>query len=187
MPKEQTRSKKIRDLKRLLQLTSLPETTRNEKERALAALQSGQTRDAISNEAEKMANRYKMVKFFEARKAVRRLRQAKKALAIAQDDASATASSATSREKRRKDEEVEQATKELQNREVDVKYIEGFPVLEKYISLYKDAEGPGAETTRVRRDEIWKMAEAGTLQKSALQPAPVKNLPVEEEEEEFFE
>lgn len=186
MPKD-NRSKKIRDLKRLLQLDSIPETTRNEKERALAALESEKQSSANSREVLKMTQKYKMVKFVEHQKAVRRLSKAKKSLSIIQQQQQSTESTESNGEtsskevrkrrdqemdksskevRKRRDQEINKAIEEVKNREVDVRYIENFPVLEKYISLYKDCVGPAAETTLQRRREIWEKAEKGELRKS---------------------
>lgn len=190
MPKAQAPSKKIRSIKRLLQLPNLSETIRNEKERELAALESEKLQDATAKKIEKMESRYKMVKFVESRKAVKRLKKAEKALSKAKEVLESLPSEASEQERQKATDQVESANQDYRKRSADLVYIEQFPVLEPYISLYKDAEGPGTEKTRQRREEIWRLAEAGTLEKSlpsrgAGRIAPVQE--VVEEEDAFFE
>lgn len=183
MPKEGSNSrslaKKIRDLQRLLALDSLPETTRQEKERALASLQAQKSSHANLIEREKMREKYKMVKFVEHQKAVRKLAKAKKSLS---NTGGGDATSQT--QQKQKEEEVRKC-------EIELIYIENYPVLEKYISLYKELEGPGSEKTRTRRAELLKMAESGSLgaAKPSTKSSPSTKIEVEKEEEEddFFE
>lgn len=182
MPKD-TLSKRIRDLQRLLKLDSLPETTRNEKERALASLQAEKTTGARQREVSRMTQKYKMVKFVEHQKAVRRLAKAKKALRQVSDGEG-------------DEKKVGDAREQVRRREVDLCYIENFPVLEKYISLYKPADGPGAQATKDRRDEIWRLAEKGELaapgsraaaRASEVLPKDTHTVIEEEEKDDFFE
>ncbi|CCG85131.1 rRNA-processing protein efg1 [Taphrina deformans PYCC 5710] len=150
MPKDSL-SKRIRDLTRLLALDTLPETTRQEKERALTSLQAEKKASKQTHEIQSMTQRYKMVKFVEHQKAVRNLAKAKKAVTkVGGEDGTALA----------------QAKEEVRRRKVDLVYIENFPVLEKYISLYKDVEG--SERVKQRRTEIWTMAARGELKKGML-------------------
>lgn len=176
MPKD-TLSKRIRDLTRLLALDSLPETTRQEKERALASLRAEKTASKRVHDVHAMVQRYKMVKFVEHQKAVRRLAQAKKSLGRLTHAVASIAPPAGPQEEgdddddrgTRIDEEetdVASAREEVRRRKVDVVYVENFPILEKYISLYRDVDGNAQ--VEARRREIWQMAERGVLRKGTL-------------------
>ena len=168
MPKDSL-SKKIRDVKRLLALDTLPETTRSEKERALRSLMDEKAAGATKREESKMTQRYKMVKFVEHQKALRKLEKAKKELAKAEMP-----------------EEKGALTGKVRSRMVDVFYIENFPTLEKYISLYKEIDA--SSKSAHRRAEVWKMAEAKTLKKTRERKTEVKQVDEEDQEaDDFFE
>lgn len=114
--------KKIRDIQRLLKRQNLPADVRIENERALKAL-NVELADVQQNLKQKtIAKKYHMVRFFEKKKAVRKLKQAQKTY----DDAVKT--------EVRKD--IKKARKNLKFAQIDVAYVILFPKSEKYISLY---------------------------------------------------
>lgn len=178
MPKD-TLSKKIRDLTRLLAIDTLPETVRQDKERALAALRDQKSKNKHAHQVSTMTQKYKMVKFVEGQKAERRL------------------TAAVKKAKHASDEEKKDAQEAVRHCRIDLEYIRHYPVLEKYISLYKDVGG--SEKVQARRDELWKMAETGQLRKlsrAATQEANVNQQtsaadtqqePEEQESDDFFE
>ncbi|ORY87670.1 rRNA-processing protein EFG1, partial [Protomyces lactucae-debilis] len=143
--------KKIRDVQRLLAKEDLPADVRIEQERKLASLQHEKQVTARQQQEDKMQQKYKMVKFFEERKAVRRLKQAKKKLKAALNNTQLSPDEQEA-ERVRWSEEVRKVT-------VDLSYIENYPATEKYISLYKE-EASGTDTGE-RRAELWKLAEQG--------------------------
>lgn len=104
--------KSIRDCERLLRRPTLPADVRQEKERKLAALRHAAQQQLTANKQRDLQQRYKMVKFVEAKKAGRRLQQALK-----RGDAEA----------------IKEARK-------DCLYIQFFPSDEKYVSLWPSEE-----------------------------------------------
>lgn len=118
--------KMIRDTSRLLNRPNLPADLRREQERKLAALQVALA-DRVQAETEReMATKYRMVKFFERKKALRHL-------------ASAQAKNSPA------------AVSEAQ---LDLAYILHFPKDRKYISLYSSSES--GESVVAERDSIRK-------------------------------
>jgi hypothetical protein len=69
--------KALRDTLRLLQRPNLPADVRREQERKLQALQAKAVDHAHVEKEKKMSKTYRMVKFFERKKAERKLKQAK--------------------------------------------------------------------------------------------------------------
>ncbi|CUM62783.1 uncharacterized protein PRCAT00000341001 [Priceomyces carsonii] len=118
--------KKIRDIERLLKKNNLPADVRNENERGLKALRVELEHSQVSSKAKKTAKKYHMVRFFEKKKVVRRLKQAKKNL----DEVSKT--------EVRKD--IKKARKAVKQYEIDLAYVLLYPKTEKYISLYPNAK-----------------------------------------------
>ena len=100
--------KSIRDTQRMLARPNLPATVRQQQERKLRALQLAVEGKAVLEMQQKMSSKYRMVRFFESKKAVRHLR-----LALVSGDA----------------EEIQEAAK-------DVLYVKFFPKDSKYISLF---------------------------------------------------
>jgi hypothetical protein len=155
MPKHASTGKKIRDVQRLLAKENLPADVRIEQERKLASLQHEKQVAARQQQEDKMQQKYKMVRFFEERKAVRRLKQARKHLKAALNTTDMSPEEQEA-ERARWSEEVNKFT-------VDLSYIENYPATEKYISLYKE-EAPGSHTGE-RRAELWSLAEQGLLRR----------------------
>ncbi|ODQ66572.1 hypothetical protein NADFUDRAFT_5019, partial [Nadsonia fulvescens var. elongata DSM 6958] len=111
--------KKIRDIERLLRQEGVSATKRLENERALAASKIELTNAIQEKKVKEVAKKYHMVRFFERKKAVRRLKQANK-----------TRADANTREERDNLED------EVKKCEIDLAYNLHFPVEKKYISLY---------------------------------------------------
>lgn len=151
--------KMIRDTNRLLNRPNLPADMRREQERKLAALQVALI-DRQKAEVERdMAVKYRMVKFFERKKALRRL-------------AAAQASGKT------------EAVAEAQ---LDLAYILHFPKDRKYISLYPAGEvsqGVLAEREAIRKQIAEKLALLGAeaLLAKALTKKALKAQESDEEE-----
>lgn len=181
MPKDQ-RSKQIRDIQRLLTLDTLPPQVRIDKERHLASLQHEKEQAKQSTIESKLERKYKLVKFVEHQKAVRKLRQAEKQLATAvaashsTDSAPAAAPATTPDSSSATSRTVSECREAVRLRQRDVRYIEHYPALEKYISLYKlpDAsdETESAQRSRARRTEILELAGAGTLRRKGAGSGP---------------
>lgn len=126
--------KKIRDIERLLRRDNIGADTRLENERALKALKVElEEAHARLNERE-MAKKYHMVRFFERKKALRKLKQATKDLKKLEDD---------NAEKK----ELKKARRVLKHAQIDMAYVLLFPKNEKYLSLYPNAnESSEAQT-----------------------------------------
>lgn len=114
--------KKIRSIETLLKRDDLPADIRIEKERALKALRVDLKARQFQLTTQKRAKKYHMVRFFERKKAIRRLKQAQKAY----DEAVKTEVK----------KEIKKARKVLKHCQVDVGYVIMFPKSRKYISLY---------------------------------------------------
>lgn len=120
--------KMIRDTTRLLSRPNLPADVRREQERKLAALQVSLA-DRQKGELERqMTVKYRMVKFFERKKALRRL-----AAAQASGDA----------------EEIAEA-------QLDLAYILHFPKDRKYIALYASGGAASCDQVLAEREAIRK-------------------------------
>jgi hypothetical protein len=127
--------KMIRDTNRLLSRPNLPADLRREQERKLSALQvtlSDRQKAEIERE---MAVKYRMVKFFERKKALRRL-----AAAQAKTDSSAVSEA-----------------------QLDLAYILHFPKGRKYIALYQTSSSAEslAEREAIRKQISEKLALLG--------------------------
>ena len=100
--------KSIRDTQRMLARPNLPATVRQQQERKLRALQLAVEGKAALERQQKMATKYRMVRFFESKKAARHLRHALRT----EDEAA-----------------IREAVK-------DALYVKFFPKDQKYISLF---------------------------------------------------
>lgn len=118
--------KKIRDIERLLKKDKLPATVRTDNERALKALNVDLQNTQLNLRSQKIAKKYHMVRFFEKKKAVRKLKQALKQL----EEATATDV--------RKD--IKKVRKVVRHAEIDLVYVILFPKDEKYISLFPNEQ-----------------------------------------------
>ncbi|KAI5969008.1 EFG1 [Candida margitis] len=155
--------KKIRDIERLLNKNDkLPADKKIEYERALKGLNVELQNSQNVLKAKNNATKYHMVRFFEKKKAVRKLKQLRKVYEEVQ------------KTEVRKD--IKKARKQLKHGEIDLMYVMLFPKSEKYISLYpsandEDLSDPnvkiGLRKTEARRlefrKEVEKMMEEGKV------------------------
>lgn len=114
--------KKIRDIERLLKRDTIPADVRIDNERALKALHVELDNAQHNLKSKNNAKKYHMVRFFERKKAIRRLKQANSALHAAKSTENG--------------KDVKKALKQVEQCQIDVAYIILFPMSEKYISLY---------------------------------------------------
>ena len=142
-PSESTAAKpiqrRIRDLERRLARGNMPEGLKAAKLREIEELKRQGAVEKARNAEEKIQRRYKMVKFFEERKLIRRLKSTAKKLA-----------QATEAEERRA---LEASTAQLKE---DLEYVTNYPRGRKYLSLFpKLKEGEVIdEATRTMQDSI---------------------------------
>lgn len=147
--------KKIRDIERLIKNNpNLPADKKIEYDRGLKALQVELKNSQVQNKAKIISKKYHMVRFFEKKKATRKLKNLRKEF----EEISKTGV--------RKD--IKKARKQLKHGEIDLAYVILFPKTEKYISLYpspnnEDQTDPnvikGLKKTEERRREFRKSVE----------------------------
>ncbi|EDQ87229.1 uncharacterized protein MONBRDRAFT_27417 [Monosiga brevicollis MX1] len=125
-PKNKSVRSQIRDVQRFLAKPDLPETVRVSQERKLAALKEELGDQQHSNRERAMQKKYRMVKFFERRKLMRRRGQLQAAIAKSDEERAAT------------------LQQELQKVESKMLYVRRFPKTQKYISILK----PDTELTK---------------------------------------
>ncbi|KTW31447.1 hypothetical protein T552_00089 [Pneumocystis carinii B80] len=129
--------KKIRDLERLVRRGSMPADVQLNIERELQSLYFDFKMIQESKKKHILQEKYKMVRFFEKKKATRYLKRAQKQLMEANDE-----------DERKKLENI------IHQCQVDLNYITEFPCSKKYISLYKSpSENSSTEQERIM---IWK-------------------------------
>ncbi|KAK9235473.1 hypothetical protein V1525DRAFT_409816 [Lipomyces kononenkoae] len=169
--------KKIRDLERLLKrASSSGNGSKNstalatrEQERALRALKNELLTAERNMKDKKLDKRYHKVRFFERRKAARRVVQSRKAVAAALAD--------EVDENRRKTAEEERLMAET-----ELAYVALFPREWKYVSLYVDGgvekarKGHGESETDKKRLEWWtdveRMVRSGEVDVESLMFVP---------------
>ena len=147
--------KKIRDIERLIKNNpNLPADKKIEYDRGLKALQVELKNSQVQNKAKIISKKYHMVRFFEKKKAIRKLKNLRKEF------------EEISKTEVRKD--IKKARKQLKHGEIDLAYVILFPKTEKYISLYpspnnEDQTDPnvikGLKKTEERRREFRKSVE----------------------------
>ncbi|KAF5094659.1 hypothetical protein D0Z00_003434 [Geotrichum galactomycetum] len=143
--------KKIRDVERTLRKPGLAATKKLEAERALAALREELEDVQRGQKAKENAQRYHMVRFFERKKAARKLKQAVKAILGEKSSAKANDSDESDNEEEEvRDEETLRAN--LEKAEIDLYYTVLFPLERKYISLYPSSDANDAETLKARKE-----------------------------------
>jgi hypothetical protein len=144
----------IRDLERMLKGAKMPADIRQTRERELEALRLELVKMAADKEKQEMIGRYHMVRFFDRKKAERRLKQATKALRACEDA-----------EAHKKLEE------DVHTAQIDLNYTQYYPLAQIYSALYptkkgKDGKDHGdEEETRagVRGNpEMWEEVEQAT-------------------------
>lgn len=115
-------NRKIKSIEKLLEKAQLPADVRVEKERALNVLRMDLKNTLFERRTQKRAKKYHMLRFFERKKAVRKLKQATKAHKEAQEMSIEL--------------EVDSTSKKLRKAQVEVAYVYLFPKSKKYIALY---------------------------------------------------
>lgn len=133
--------KKIRDIERLLKRDTIPANIRIDNERALKALHVELENAQHNLKTRENAKKYHMVRFFERKKATRRLKHAHSSLQQAELESP---------------DDCKLARERVRQCEIDLAYILLFPKSDKYISLYPAdaAKTPGearSDATCVKR------------------------------------
>ncbi|KAI5964345.1 uncharacterized protein KGF55_002287 [Candida pseudojiufengensis] len=151
--------KKIRDIERLLKKaeepnSKLPANKKVEYSRALKGLKIELEQSQLNLKQKTNATKYHMVRFFERKKAIRKLKQIRKTFEEVQ--------------KTEVKKDIKKVRKQLRHGEIDLLYVVLFPKSEKYISLYpssndEDLNDPnvkaGLRKTDARRTEFKKQVE----------------------------
>jgi hypothetical protein len=140
--------KKIRDLERALNREGLNASKKIELERAVAALKSQLSESEVREKERKLAKKYHKVRFFERKKAMRRLNQAAKAV----------------------EEGEEGAEEKLHRCEMDWYYTLLFPSSEKYIAIFVSDERTDRQIELYR--EIEKKMKSGELKSGVHDGVP---------------
>jgi hypothetical protein len=144
----------IRDLERMLKGANMPADIRQTRERELEALRLELVKLAADKEKQEMIGRYHMVRFFDRKKAERRLKQATKALRACEDS-----------------EAHKKLEKDVHVAQIDLNYTQYYPLAQTYSALYptkkgKDEKAHGDEEeikAGVRGNpEMWKEVEQAT-------------------------
>ncbi|EDK45805.1 conserved hypothetical protein [Lodderomyces elongisporus NRRL YB-4239] len=157
--------KKIRDIERALKKhEKLPADKKIEYERALKGLQVELQNSQKNLKEKENASKYHMVRFFERKKATRKLKQLRKQFDEMQNTAEPSK------------KELKKLRKQVKHGEIDLLYVCLFPKAEKYISLYpsqsaEDINDPnvkaGLRKTEAKRlqfrKEVEKLMDEGKL------------------------
>ncbi|KAK3322548.1 hypothetical protein B0H66DRAFT_554634 [Apodospora peruviana] len=119
--------KRARAIERLFEhdKSKMPANVKTDLERELAAYKQRIAEDRQRKHRSKMIGKYHMVRFFERKKATRRLKQLQKQLAEEEDP-----------------EKIYSFKSDIHVAEVDIDYTIYYPFMERYISLYA---APGVE------------------------------------------
>lgn len=134
--------KKIRDLERLLKRPNLEANKKVETERALAALRSEVDTVQETKKVGQIAKKYHMVRFFERKKAYRRLKQALK--------------------RHLEDQSNKANKKAFYKAEVDLYYTLTFPIDQKYVSLFPtESADKSADQRKQYRKQVEAAIKAG--------------------------
>ncbi|TID24019.1 rrna-processing protein efg1 [Venturia nashicola] len=144
----------IRDLERMLKGAKMPADIRQTRERELEALKLELVKMTADKEKQEMIGRYHMVRFFDRKKAERRLKQATKALRACEDS-----------------EEHTKLEQDVHVAQIDLNYTQYYPLAQTYSSLYPTKKGEDGkqrgdeeETKKGIRGnpEMWKEVEQAT-------------------------
>ncbi|RUS33581.1 hypothetical protein BC938DRAFT_471017 [Jimgerdemannia flammicorona] len=147
--------KRLRDTERSLKHDKASAKVRLESERSLKALQMHLTDKQMNEIEKKFALKYRMVKFFERQKVLRKIKRAEKRVEDASSDTERYA---------------EQAT--LDELKVDLNYILHFPKTEKYVSLFPkfNADNPQSSARRIAiRGKIREAMRNGVLEEGVIE------------------
>ncbi|XP_065182872.1 uncharacterized protein LOC135813795 [Sycon ciliatum] len=140
----------IRGIERLLKKDDLPAPVRESQERMLAMLRGDQQDHQRQIVEQRMQKKYRMVRFFEKRKLMRKIQQCNKKLG-----------SASKSDRRLLEERLADLHK-------DFNYIEYFPKAKKYISLFAEDQAEKSLQEKGRlREGIAKQVSAGALRNAA--------------------
>ena len=158
---------RIRDLKRqLARMENLPADIRVSKERELAAAERELDLEKKEKLRQELVGKYHMVRFFDRRKAERRLKKAKRALQKAEAEAEEQGS-----------EDIERCKRDVEDKETEIAYTQFYPLMMKYESLFPTSKGKEKaedeqeidEPQRKGSEEMWKVIqEAMAKGKDAL-------------------
>jgi hypothetical protein len=144
----------IRDLERMLKGANMPADIRQARERELEALRLELVKMAADKEKQEMIGRYHMVRFFDRKKAERRLKQVTKALEACEDIKART-----------------KLEKDVHTLQIDLNYTQYYPLAQTYSALYPTKKGADGkeigDEEKMRQDvrgnpEIWKEVEQAT-------------------------
>ncbi|KAF9175694.1 18S rRNA maturation protein [Mortierella sp. AD011] len=139
--------KKLRDTLRLLSKNpKMPADVRLEHERRIEALKLQIAEKQVDQTEQKMATKYRMIKFFESKKADRKIKVFMR--------------------QHPNWESNEDERKELESLKLDLAYIQHYPKTQKYISLYpnENADDPVVSKTRAEiREKIRIGLESGEI------------------------
>ena len=140
--------KKIRDIERLLRKDTLGADIRLENERALKALRVELEEAQSRLKERKTAKKYHMVRFFEKKKALRKLKQATKEVKRLEEEGDKKA--------------IKKARRVLKHAQIDTAYVLLFPKSQKYLSLYPNDHETNNEAnlTAKAKKEIQETEEA---------------------------
>lgn len=142
--------KRIRSLQRqLASAPNLPATLQQTHERELASLRSQVEEAREAEQRIKCITRYHKVRFFERRKAERRIRRLKRAIKAAAEEASGV--------------ERKAIEEQLREAEVDLAYTKYYPLEVAYVSLFADGEGEAGEKV-TRRPRMWEFVHEAFLE-----------------------
>jgi hypothetical protein len=140
--KRRSVKQRIRDTKRLLSKEDLPETVRLSKERVLKCLATELQEQQQVVRDKKMNKKYRMVKFFDKRKVMRRLKVLQREWSITTDHT------------RRR--ELLLSLKQLRK---ELNYIVHYPATEKYLALYPSTESTDRQALERKDDLLGQVAE----------------------------
>ncbi|KAG0249780.1 18S rRNA maturation protein [Mortierella polycephala] len=140
--------KKLRDTLRLLSKNNkMPANIRQDHERRIEALKLQIAEKQVDQAEQKMAVKYRMIKFFESKKAERKIK--------------------VFRRQHPDSESNEDEKKELEKLELDLAYVQHYPKTMKYISLYPVENADDAVSAKAReevREKIRVGLESGEIQ-----------------------
>ena len=139
-------SSRIYSMRKLLDKGDLPPNIKIEKERELASLLFDQRKDKVAKERRQMISRYHMVRFFERKKAERKLKKLRKELeALTIDISDEDEDPVTGQDgqnsmevklNRNSKRQLKKLDKQIREAAVDLNYTLYSPLTEKYISIF---------------------------------------------------
>ncbi|RMZ81124.1 hypothetical protein DV738_g2479, partial [Chaetothyriales sp. CBS 135597] len=174
-------STRIHSLKKLLARDILPPEEKREKERELAGLLHDQAKARVTRTKRQVLQRYHMVRFFERKKAERKLKR----LLREKKELETALGLTTKDEDSGKRERLTALEKQVHEAQVDLNYALYSPLGEKYIGIFADEKADGghgnedgdkksATTTTTHDDEITTKAneESGVVKLAGVGQKP---------------